>query len=91
METYRGVMNHKQPGLPPLAAPIGQSIRCVCGLRYVIFIGGSDFDQAACDGARGRAQAMNAQFVDARIVPFMQCGCGALLDFAAMDSGELVM
>jgi hypothetical protein len=34
---------------------------------------------------------MSAQFIDGRIVPFMQCRCGALLDFIAMDSGELVM
>ena len=79
-------------GLPPLAAPIEQSIRCVCGLRYVVFIGGSDFDRAACEAAKGRAQAMGAQFVDARIVPFIPCyGCGALLDFTAADSCELVM
>jgi hypothetical protein len=78
-------------GLPPLVAPIEQSIRCVYGLRYVVFIGGSDFDQAACEAARDRASQMNAQFVDARIVPFMQCRCGDLLDFTAMDSCELLM
>ena len=78
-------------GLPPLVAPIEQSIRCVCGLRYVVFTGGSAFDQAACEAAKGRAQAMDAQFVDARIVPFMQCRCGALLDFFIVDSCELVM
>jgi len=78
-------------GLPPLVAPIEQGIRCVCGLRYVVFTGGSDFDQAACEAARDRASLMNAQFVDARIVPFMQCRCGVLLDFTTMDSGELVM
>ena len=78
-------------GLPPLVAPIEQSIRCVCGLRYVVFTGGSDFDQAACEAAKGRAQAMGAQFVDAGIAPFMQCRCGALIDFTAMDSCEIVM
>lgn len=78
-------------GLPDYRAPIEQSLRCVCGLRYVVFTGGSDFDKAACDAARDRASQMNAQFVDARIVPFMQCRCGALLDFTAMDSRELVM
>jgi hypothetical protein len=78
-------------GLPPLRAPVLQSIRCVCGMRYVVFTGGSDFDQAACEAAKGRAQAMNAQFVDARIVPFILCaGCGALLDFTLAE-GELVM
>jgi hypothetical protein len=74
-------------GPPPYKPPIEQSVRCVCGLRYVVFIGGSDFDQAA----RDRASQMNAQFVDARIIPFMQCRCGALLDFTSMDSCELVI
>ena len=78
-------------GLPPHVAPNEQSIRCVCGLRYVAFIGGGDFDQAACEAAKGRAQAMGARFVDARIVPFMQCRCGALIDFTTFDSCELVM
>ena len=78
-------------GLPPLVTPIEQSIRCVCGLRYVVFTDSSDFDQAACEAAKSRAQAMGAQFVDARIVPFMHCRCGALLDFTTMDSCELVM
>ena len=78
-------------GLPPLVTPVEQLLRCVCGLRYVVFMGGSDFDQAACEAARDRASQINAQFVDARIVPFMQCRCGALLDFTTMDSCELVM
>ena len=78
-------------GLPDYSAPIEQSLRCVCGLRYVVFIGGSDFDRAACEAARDRASQMNAQFVDARIVPFMQCRCGALLDFTTMESCGLVM
>ena len=77
--------------LTPLIAPIEQSLRCVCGLRYVVFTGGSGFDHAACEAARDRASQMNAQFVDARIVPFMRCRCGALLEFTTMDSCELVM
>ena len=78
-------------GLPDYSLPIEQSIRCVCGLRYVVFIGGSDFDQRASEAAKGRAQAMNAQFVDGRVVPFMQCRCGVLLNFTTMDSCEMVM
>jgi hypothetical protein len=78
-------------GLPPLVAPIEQSIRCACGLRYVVFIGGSNFDQAACEAARDWALQMNAEFVDVRIVPFMRCRCGALLDFTAMDLCVMVM
>ena len=69
-----------------------QTFRCVCGLRYVVFTGGSAFDDQARDAAHGRAEAMAAQFVDARIVPFTLCySCGALLDFTAADSCELVM
>jgi hypothetical protein len=56
----------------------------------VVFIGGSDFDQAAGEAAKNRAQAMGARFVDARIFPFMNCYCGAALDFSSMDSGGLV-
>lgn len=78
-------------GLPPLVAPIEQSIRCVCGLRYVVFTGGSDFDQAAGEAARDRASQMNAQFIDARIIPFMNCSCGATTDFMAIEVGELLM
>ena len=78
-------------GIPDYTSPIEQSIRCVCGLRYVAFTGGCDFDGAACDAARHSASQMNAQFVDARIVPFMQCRCGALLDFITADSCGLVM
>ena len=78
-------------GLPDYRAPIEQSIRCVCGLRYVVFTGGCDFDQAACEAAKGGAQAMGAQFVDARIVPFMSCYCGKALDFTATDAAELLM
>ncbi|HEX5735692.1 MAG TPA: hypothetical protein VF131_22890 [Blastocatellia bacterium] len=78
-------------GLPVYKLPLEQSIRCVCGLRYLVFTGGSDFDLAACEAARDRALQMNAWFVDARIVPFMQCRCGVLLDLITVDSCELVM
>lgn len=79
-------------GLPDYRAPIEQSIRCVCGLRYVVFTGGSDFDLAAGEAAKGRAQVIGAQFVDSRIDPFILCaGCGALLDFTAADAVEFVM
>jgi hypothetical protein len=78
-------------GLPPFVAPIEQSLRCICGLRYVGCTGGSDFDSIASEAAHDRASQMSAQFVDARMVPFIQCGCGALLDFFVVDSCELVM
>src|SRR5687767_4095424 len=78
-------------GLSPYKPPIEQSLPCTCKTRYVIFTGGSDFDQAACEAARERASQMNAQFADARTIPFAQCRCGAILDFTTMDSCESVM
>ena len=78
-------------GLPDYSVPIEQSIRCVCGLRYVVFTGGSDFDQAALEAALDRASRMNAQFVDARIIPFMNCSCGLALDFTTVEFCETVM
>ena len=78
-------------GLPPLVVPVEQLLRCSCGLRYVVFIGGCAVDDLACGVARERTKQMNARFVDARISPFMNCECGALLDFTAVDAAELVM
>jgi hypothetical protein len=79
-------------GIPDYKSPIEQGLCCPgCRVRYVVFTGGSDFDQAACEAARGRAQAMAAQYVDARIVPFMNCSCGVALDLTAVDACELVM
>ena len=78
-------------GLPPLVAPIEQSVRCVCGLRYVVFIGGSAFDDRARDAAIERAEQMKALFIDARQIPFMVCSCGLALDFSTVEAGEMVM
>jgi hypothetical protein len=78
-------------GIPEYRSPIEQSLRCACGLRYVVFIGGCAVDDLACAVARDRAEQMNARFVDARITPFMNCECGALLDFTAVDTADLVM
>ena len=78
-------------GIPEYRSPIEQSIRCVCGLRYVVFTGGSAFDGFASSAARERAEQMKSQFVDAREVPFMICACGLALDFTATDQAEVVM
>jgi len=78
-------------GLPEYRSPVEQSLRCVCGLRYIVFIGGTQVDSFACNVARDRAGQMQAHFVDARQVPFMNCACGLLLDFTLNEAAELVM
>jgi hypothetical protein len=79
-------------GMPDYKSPIEQGICCPgCRVRYVVFIGGSDFDDRARDAAIERASNMKAHFVDARNVPFIQCNCGTLLDLTTFNSCELVM
>jgi hypothetical protein len=54
-------------GLPAYRPPIEQSLRCVCGLRYLVFIGAPiPFNEQAFEAARERAEQMAARFVDAR-------------------------
>lgn len=79
-------------GLPDYRTPIEQGVRCLCLRYYIVFIGGTQVDDLACNIARERAGQMSAQFVDARIVPFMDCDyCGLMLDFTLNDAAELVM
>ena len=72
------------------ATPIEFSLRCTCGLRYLVFTGQGAMISDAKGRARERAEQMQAQFIDARLTPFMNCGCGQLLDFTS-DECELVM
>lgn len=74
-------------GIPEYRAPIEQSLRCVCGLRYLVYLGAPlQFNQQACEAARERTEQMKAQFVDARITPWLACSCGQLLDFYEENS-----
>jgi hypothetical protein len=74
-------------GIPPYRSPIEQSLRCTCGARYVIYMGGG------MGNAEGRAQAraamLRAQFVNAEIMPWLVCGCGQLLEL--MPEGSLIV
>lgn len=68
------------------ALPIEYSLRCVCSLRYVIFTGNGPLIGDAIGRAKERAAHVNARFIDAREIPFMQCSCGQMLDFLPDDS-----
>jgi hypothetical protein len=66
------------------ATPIECSVRCPCGLRYLIFTGDDG------SAAKQRAVEMQATLIDTRQTPFMNCACGQVLDFTA-DECERVM
>lgn len=78
-------------GLPNYTSPVEQGVRCFCGAYYIVYLGGASVPGDGAARARERAEAMRGQFIDARQVPFILCGCGMLLDFTATDSAELVM
>jgi len=79
-------------GIPPYsnALPVECSVRCVCGLRYLVFTGAVIIGDAE-SRERARAVGMRATFVDARAIPFMSCECGELLDFTPGEACEVVM
>jgi hypothetical protein len=67
-------------GLPDYRPPIEQSLRCVCGLRYVVFTGAPfPFNEAAFEASRERAEVLSARFIDARETPWLIRSCGDIL------------
>jgi len=74
-------------GLPPYTTPIEQSLRCTCGARYVVYLGGGLGD--AEGRAQQRAAMLRAQFVNAELTPWLVCGCGQLLEL--MPEGSLII
>jgi len=69
-------------GLPDYRPPIEQSLRCVCGQRFVIYLGARfPFDNRAFEAAREQAEQMGARFMDARETPWLICFCGEVLMF----------
>lgn len=69
-------------GLPDYEAPTEQTLRCLCGRWYVVSFTGAD--------VRSRAERLNAELIDTREVPFMNCECGMLLDFQPEDVPAMV-
>lgn len=77
-------------GIPPYdPQPIEQSLRCGCGLRYLVLMRDSIGD--AEGRAKERAKVIHATFIDARQIPFMNCSCGQFLDFMVEDQTMMVM
>lgn len=63
-------------GLPAYASPAIQSLRCRCGVRFVVLISDSDNEQAA----RMDAIRLNADFIDARRLLAFECYCGLVIE-----------
>ncbi len=79
-------------GIPPYSdrPPLEYSLRCTCARRYLIFTGMGRIVGDAEVRAKQQAEEMKAMFADSRLIPFMQCSCGQVLDFT-LDECELVM
>jgi hypothetical protein len=71
-------------GIPDYSSPIEQSLRCVCGAFYLIYLGGGISDAEA--RARGRAAGLGARFVNAATSPWLVCECGQVLEFIEVAS-----
>jgi hypothetical protein len=66
-------------GIPQYQSPAEQSMRCPCGLRYLVLMrDGFGHVEAR---VKARAKMIKARFIDARSVPFIQCECGEVLTF----------
>ena len=69
-------------GLPDYRPPIEQSLRCVCGQRFVAYLGApAPFDERAFEAAQERGETLSARFIDARETPWLICSHGEVLMF----------
>jgi hypothetical protein len=72
-------------GIPNYSDMPIQSLRCPCGLRYVVLLGSDGHEQAA----RLEASRIHADFIDARRLLSFECYCGESLDVSP-DIGQKV-
>jgi hypothetical protein len=66
-------------GIPGYTSPPFQSLRCACGVRFVVLVGSDDHKQAAM----AEAERLRAGFVDARRLLAFECFCGAQIDVSS--------
>jgi hypothetical protein len=77
-------------GLPDYRPPIEQSLRSVCGQRFVVYLGApSPFSERAFEAARERAEGLGTLFIDASSTPKLICHCGEVLMFDEDTAGVL--
>lgn len=74
-------------GLPPYRPPIAEPLRCLCRVKYLVYLGSLD-EEAASE--LHKAQEKGAHFVFARKEPFYECECGEVFDLA-LDDARMVM
>jgi hypothetical protein len=66
-------------GIPSYSDRPFQSLRCPCGVCYVVLLGSDDHKQAAM----AEAERLRAGFVDARRLLAFECYCGASIDVSS--------
>jgi hypothetical protein len=69
-------------GRPDYRPPIEQSLRCLCGQRFVVYLGAPfPFNDRAFESARERSRQLGARFIDVCSTPWLICSCGEVLMF----------
>jgi hypothetical protein len=78
-------------GLPDYRPPIEQSLRCVCGLRYLVYLDAPfPFEGKAMEAAQEQAIMLGARFIDSRQTPWLVCSCDKVLIFVE-DAAAVLM